>query len=129
VATKNLALRILAAGLPLVVIALVAGAAGYFTKSAESTPIPPLLSGDERPVGVQGAIQSFTDGQLTIATNDGTQLTFELPEESAVEQLTPLSRGDLSVGDWINGGAIPHRQTVLALVGLVLITDPVIQTP
>lgn len=128
-ASQNLPLRIFAAGLPLVVIALIAGAAGYFTANPEPAPVPPLAAAEEQPAGIQGAIQSYANDQLTIATSDGTQLTFDLPGDSAIEQLITIERSDLSLGDWINGGAIPHRQTVLALTGLVLISDPVIQTP
>jgi hypothetical protein len=129
VASQNLLLRVFAAGLPLVLIALVAGAAGYFTADPEVTPVPPLVLNDEQAIGIQGSIQSYANDQLTIATSDGTQMTFELPGESAIELLITIERSDLSLGNWVNGGAIPHRQTVLALVGLVLISDPVIQTP
>lgn len=126
---NNLLIRIVAAGLPLVVIALIAGASGYVSKTAETTPITPLPPQAERTVGVQGAVQSFSNDQLTIVATDGTPMTFNLPGESTVERLMTISRAELAVGDWINGGAISHAQSVLALEGLVLISDPVLNTP
>jgi hypothetical protein len=129
VSTNNLPIRILAAGLPILVIALIAGVAGYVTKGTPTTPVPPLPAEEERPIGIQGAVQSFSNDQLTIVTADGTPMTFNLPGESTIEHLMTITRDDLNIGDWINGGAIPHADTVLALVGLVLISDPVLHTP
>lgn len=127
--TNNLLIRIVAAGLPILVIALIAGAAGYVTKGTKTTPIPPLPPQEEHATGVQGSVQSFSNDQLTIVSSDGTPMSFGVPGESTIEQLMTITRGDLSIGDWINGGAIPHAQSVLALVGLVLISDPVLHTP
>ena len=74
-------------------------------------------------------VQSFSNDRLTIVTTDNTPMTFELPGESTIERLMAITRDDLNIGDWINGGAIEHAETILALVGLVLISDPVLQTP
>ncbi len=128
-ARTNLLPRIIAAGLPLVVIALLAGLAGYLTRGEASTAIPPLPPAEERATGIQGTVQSFSNDRLTIVSSAGETLSFDLPGESTVERLVGIGRDDLTVGDWINGGAIPHPESVLALVGLVLISDPVIQTP
>jgi hypothetical protein len=127
--TNSLLVRIVMAGLPLVVIALIAGAAGYVTKGAQTRPVPPLPAEAPRATGIQGAVQSFSNDQLTIITADGAPMTFNLPGQSTVERLTAITRAELQVGAWINGGAMPHAQTVLALVGLVLISDPVLNTP
>lgn len=126
---NNLLIRIIAAGLPIVVVALIAGAVGYFTKGTKTTPLPPLPAEAVHATGIEGSVQSFSNDQLTIVSTDGTPMTFELPGESATERLMTISRADLSIGDWVNGGAIPHNDTVLALVGLVQIADPVVQTP
>jgi hypothetical protein len=126
---NNLLLRIVTAGLPLVLIAFVAGVTGYVSKEAGTAPIPPLAAQEPAPTGVLGAVQSFSNDQLVIVANDGTQMTFDVPGESTIERLTTIAVDDLTVGDWINGGAIPHAQTVLALVGLVLVADPVMATP
>jgi hypothetical protein len=56
-------------------------------------------------------------------------MTFSVPGESTIERLMAITRADLTIGDWINGGAIPHTQSVLAVVGLVLVSDPVLPTP
>jgi len=129
VARTNLLTRIATAGLPLVLIALAAGMAGYLTSNAESLPVPPLPPQEERATGVQGTLQSFSNDQLIIVSSTGATLTFDLPGESTIERLVAIGRDDLTIGDWINGGAIPHPETVLALVSLVLVSDPVIQTP
>jgi hypothetical protein len=126
---NNLLIRIAAAGLPILVIALIAGAAGYVTKGTQTTPIPPLPTEEERAMGIEGSVQSFSNEQLTIVSPDGMQMSFGVPGESTIEHLMTITREDLSIGDWINGGAIPHAQSVLALVGLVLISDPVLHTP
>jgi hypothetical protein len=123
---NNLLLRILVAGLPLVMIALVAGSVGYFAKGTQREPIPPLPPRETQATGVEGAIQAFDNDRVAIVTADGTQMTFELPGESSIEQLVPITRADLALGDWINGGAIQHEQSILALTGLVLISDPVV---
>jgi hypothetical protein len=126
---NNLLARILVAGLPLVFIALVAGAVGYFAKGTQREPIPPLPPQEARATAMQGAVQAFANDQLTIVMSDGAPTTFNLPGESPIERLMAISRSDLAIGDWINGGAIQHEQSVLALVGLVLISDPVLSTP
>jgi hypothetical protein len=126
---NNLLIRIIAAGLPLVVVALIAGAAGYFIKGTKTTALPPLPAEAEHATGIEGSIQSFSNDELTIVATDGTPMTFDLPGESTVERLQTISRADLSIGDWVNGGAIPHKDTILALVGLVEIADPVVQAP
>ena len=126
---KNLLSRVLAAGLPLLVIALIAGAAGYVTKKTETAPIPPLAATDVGPSGVRGPIQRVSGDQVSILTAAGESVTLRLKPDLTVEVLQPISVAQLIKGDWINGGAIPHADSVLALVGLVVIADPVLQTP
>lgn len=126
---NNLLIRIIAAGLPLVVIALIAGATGYVTEGTQTEPLTPLAPPEGQATGVMGAVLSFSNDQLVVVGSDGTQTTFDLPGESTIERLMTISRDDLKIGDWINGGGIPHADTILALVGLVLISDPVLHTP
>jgi len=126
---NNLLIRILAAGLPLVIIAFLAGATGYVSKDTPTAPIPPLLPQKAHATGVLGSVQSFSNDRLTIVANDGTPMAFDLPGESTIERLMTIPRSDLAIGDWINGGAIPHAQTTLALVGLVVLSDPVLNSP
>jgi hypothetical protein len=125
----NLPTRVLIAGVPLLVIALIAGAAGYVSKKADRAPVPALTAADAGPEGVRGSVQAFTGDELTVITVDGESIKLRLAADARVEVLTPIAAADLSPGDWINGGAIPHADTVLALLGLVVISDPVLQTP
>lgn len=123
--TQNLLTRVIAAGLPLVIIALVFGAIGYALEEPETTPIPPLA---EREAGVKGARGEVTDvsgNDFTLVAEDGSPLDYTLSPGATFEVLEPITLADISEGDWLNGGAIPHAQTVLALVNLILVTEPV----
>jgi hypothetical protein len=126
---NSLLTRIAAAVAPLLVIALIAGAAGYVSKQADRAPVPPLAADDAGPGGVHGSVQSFAGNDLTLITSAGETVKLRLAPDARVEVLAPISAADLKPGDWVNGGAIPHADTVLALVGLVLISDPVVRTP
>ena len=123
--SSRLATRIIAAGLPLLVIALVFGGAGYALKQAPQQPIPELPAANVQTEGARGVIQSAGNGEIAIMTEDGASLTYQLPANATVEVLRPISAANVNVGDWLNGGAIPHAQSVFALVGIVLIPDPV----
>ena len=126
---SNLLTRVLAAGLPLLVIALIAGAAGYVNKKADHAPVPALAAQDSGPGGVRGSLQSVSGDDMTVITAEGENVKLRLLPDAQIEVLTPIAAAELKPGDWVNGGAIPHADTVLALVGLVLIPDPVLQTP
>jgi hypothetical protein len=126
---QNLLTRVLLAGIPLLVIALIAGAAGYVTKQADPAPVPELVAEDAGPGGVRGSVQSFSGDDLTIITAGGQSVKLRLSAGTTIETLTPIAAADLKAGDWVNGGAIQHATSVLALVGLVLIANPVVDTP
>ncbi len=123
--SSRLVTRIIAAGLPLLVIALVFGGIGYASKQADQQPVPDLPATDQRPEGARGVLHSAGNGQIAITTDDGATLTYQLSPNAAVEVLSPTTPANINVGDWLNGGAIPHAQTLFALVGLILIPDPV----
>jgi len=124
--TQSLVTRIAAAGLPLLVIALVFGGVGYATKKADQQPIPALPTVEAQSGGARGVIQSAGNGQIVLTTDDGSTLTYQLPAGVSVEVLRPISTTTVNVGDWLNGGAIPHAQSLFALTGLILIPDPVV---
>ena len=42
-----------------------------------------------------------------------------------MELLEPINLAAIELGDWLNGGAIPHPDTLLALVSLILLPEPV----
>lgn len=123
---QSLLTRIVAAGLPLLVIALVFGGAGYALKDPGQEPIPDLPPADVRTTGARGVIQSVGNGQIVIATEDGATLSYQLSPNVTVETLRPTTFEALQTGDWLNGGAVPHAQSLFALEGLILIPDPVV---
>jgi hypothetical protein len=125
---SSLPTRVIAAVLPLLVIALIAGAAGYFTKQTQIEPVPPLPEAEAGAEGLRGVVQGLSGDELVITTDAGRRLTLRLTSGANIEVLRAISAGELREGDWVNGGAIPHAQTVLALVGLVVIPDPVLET-
>ncbi len=125
----NLLARVLAAGVPLLVIALIAGASGYVSKQADRAPVPALAAQEAGPGGVRGSIQSVSGDEMTVLTAAGESVKLRLLPGAQIEVLTPITAAQLKPGDWVNGGAIPHADTVLALVGLVMLPDPVLQTP
>jgi hypothetical protein len=118
--------RIVAAGLPLLVIALVFGAIGYATKTPDPEPIPALAPAEPGNQGARGVIQSVANGQITLTTDSGATLNYQLSPGAPVEVLRPATLDAVNVGDWLNGGAIPHAQSLFALTGLILIPDPVV---
>jgi hypothetical protein len=126
---NSLLTRVFAAAAPLLVIALIAGAAGYVAKKPDRAPVPALAASDSGPGGVRGSVQTFSGNDLTVITSAGESVKLRLSPDARVEVLAPITAADIKPGDWVNGGAIPHADTVLALVGLVLIPDPVVRTP
>ena len=122
-------MRVIAAGLPLVVIALVFGAMGYTLTQTKTRPVPPLPPAPQQPAGIEGVVTSLEGNQLTLTTADGQLQNYRLQPGAKVELLKPASLADLNSGDWVNGGAIQHPATVLALTGLVLIPNPVVPPP
>lgn len=122
---QSLPVRIIAAGLPLLVIALVFGAIGYATTDAETTPIPPLPAAEPGIQAAHGEVTALSGDQLTLVTESGESLTYTLPSGAAVERLVPIDLAAIQVGEWLNGGAIPHPDTLLALLSLVLLPEPV----
>ncbi len=122
---QRLPVRVFAAGLPLILIALVFGAIGYATTTPSSSPIPPLAAATPASSGVQGEVASVTGNQLTITTESGETLTYTLSPNLTIEVLQPINLATVQLGDWLNGGAIPHPDTILALQRLILLPQPV----
>ena len=107
------------------VIAIVFGAIGYATREPEVTQIPPLADVPPGPGAASGEIVSLEGGRITIVTETGEPLEYVLPDAVMVEMLEPINLAAVEIGDWINGGAIPHPATILALEQLVLLPEPV----
>ncbi|HEX5369065.1 MAG TPA: hypothetical protein VFY10_06575 [Dehalococcoidia bacterium] len=124
--TTNLPTRIIAAGLPLLVIALVFGAMGYTLTKTRTRAVPPLPPAVQQATGVEGVVSSLQGNQLTLTTTGGRPQTFTLQPGATIETLKPATLADVKPGDWVNGGAIQHPQTTLALTGLIVIPNPVV---
>lgn len=100
------------------VIALVAGAAGYATSGpprGTRSPAP-----DQPPPTVRGVVQSIAGDQLSLMTSSG-PLAIRLPQGAPVERLRRAGLSEIVPGDWLNGGAVGHAQTIFALIGIVVI--------
>jgi hypothetical protein len=119
------AVRLIAAGLPLLVIALVFGAIGYSTTKPGMRPIPPLPASTPASTGVQGEVTAVSDTEISITTESDETLTYALSPDVRTEVLDAISLRALQLGGWINGGAIPHPDTVLALQSLILLPEAV----
>jgi hypothetical protein len=127
--TTPLLTRIALAGVPILVIVLIAGAAGYFSKEPGTKPIPALQTSPAREQAIRGVIRSASSDQISVGTESGQTFTFKLEPNAPIEQLAPATVAELRPGDWLNGGAIPHAETILALLGLVVLADPVVPPP
>jgi hypothetical protein len=62
-------------------------------------------------------------------TAESGTLELRLGPELAVEALRPTSFDRIAAGDWLNGGAIAHAQTLFALVGIVVIPPSQLESP
>ncbi len=98
---------------------------GFVTKSPDAAPIPPLEQRDLGPSAIVGEIVALEGGHVTLVTEQGQRHELTLAGDVTVELLERIALADIAVGDWLNGGAIAHAQTVLALVNLILISEPV----
>jgi hypothetical protein len=106
-------------------VALAAAAAGYLSEGGDSGPSQ-LRAADEP--FVRGVVQSVSSDRLLLATESGT-VEFRLGRDVLVEALRPAAVQALTIGDWVNGGAINHAQTLFALVGLVVIPPAQLEAP
>jgi hypothetical protein len=111
--------RLLAAGLGLMLIAMVAVAAGYLTRgeSSRSLEVRQASPGIEH---VKGVVQSVTADSITLLTDAG-PATVKLSPSTRRESLQGASLADIRPGDWVNAGGVGHAQTIYALTALVVI--------
>jgi hypothetical protein len=105
-----------------VAIALVAAAIGYATAGDGAAPSR-FDAGQPAPSPyVRGVVQSLSGDTLTVTTDSG-PLSFKLAPSAPVEALRPAAPSALTPGDWLNGGAMRHQQTLLALTAMVAIAQ------
>lgn len=57
---------------------------------------------------------------------DGSSTTYRFAPDASVEVLESAALEEIAIGDWLNGGAVPHAETLLVLLDLILIPDPVV---
>jgi hypothetical protein len=107
-------------------LVLAAAIAGYF--SVGSADKPPVAGQMPQSPFVRGVIQDVASGHLTLSTENG-PVELRLASNAPVEALRPISVDRLTVGDWLNGGAIGHAQTLFALVGLIVIPPAQLESP
>jgi hypothetical protein len=108
----------LTGGVVVLVVGLVALAIGYISAGQDhSTPVD---ADPVRPASTRGVVQSVTADSLTVTTDGGAR-SFRLTPSTQTEALRPATVSAIREGDWINGGALPHAQTLFALTGLVLL--------
>ena len=114
--------RLAVPALALVAIALVAGLAGYFSEgsSRASTTLEPAPAQAQ---AVRGVVQEVSGERLTLTTSSGS-VAVRLTPATVFETYGSTTRMHISVGkDWLNVGALQHPQTLLAINGLVVISE------
>ena len=107
------------------VLGLVAGTVGYVTK-ADAEPQNRLFVAAESTTGTRGVLQFVDANTITILTASGSQ-SFSLDPETIVEKLSTTDQSRISVGDWLNAGAVPHAQTTFTIIGLTVIPSSLLR--
>lgn len=102
-----------------------AAVAGYFTKGDGADDTVRTAPTDST-AGVRGGLQSLNGDTLVVLTESGPR-QFILASDATVEVLKPTTASTIGVGEWLNLGAMPHAQTVFAIVGLTLIPQALLQ--
>jgi hypothetical protein len=112
--------------LGLLALAFVTGVAGYFTaggnaKAREAAPA-------SQPAFVRGVVQGISSDRITLTTDTG-PLDLSLSPTAPVEALRRTTFDRITVGDWLNGGAVANAQTLFALSGVVVIPQAQLGSP
>ena len=110
--------------LVVIVVALVAGGAGYLT-AGERNPADKQKS---QSLTIRGTVQTLTGDELTMATADGVA-SVRLASGAKIETLRPSRLDQVVRGDWVNAGAVGHAQTLFALTALIVIPESLVERP
>jgi hypothetical protein len=110
----------------LLILAVVAGAAGYLI-GADDRPRPGPVTTGSPSAAIVGRVQEVSGDRLRITTESGDIESAILSPSTRVEALRPARLSELRAGDWLNVGAIPHAQTIFAITGIVVIPDAVLE--
>ena len=112
----------------IVAVGVISAAAGYLTGEQDSVLLPPAATPAAQTDIVRGTVQALEGGALTLSTEAGPTSVILAPD-AVLEALRPTTLGVVRAGDWLNAGAVPHQQTLLALTGIVIIPPSVLRTP
>jgi len=107
---------------------VISAAAGYLTGEQDSVLLPPAATPAAQTDIVRGTVQSLEGATLTLSTEAGPTSVILAPD-AVLEALRPTTLSAVRAGDWLNAGAVPHQQTLLALTGIVIIPPSVLRTP
>jgi hypothetical protein len=105
-----------------IALALIAGAFGYATANDGATSSRFDAGEPATPPYLRGVVQSLNGDTLILITDTG-PLSQKLAPSAPVEALRPIVPSALTASDWLNGGAMRHQQTILALTSLVAISE------
>jgi hypothetical protein len=105
-----------------VALILVSGAIGYATAGENATSSRFDTGEPAAQPFIRGVVQSLNADKLTLTTDAG-PVTVTLAASAPVEALRPVAPSTLTASDWLNGGAMRHQQTILALTALVAIAQ------
>ena len=123
---RDLLRRSIAPVLALVIVVVLAGAGGYLSAGGSDRPSTAPSAPEARYLA--GAVSGVSGDKLTVTTQGGA-VELSLAPNATIEVLRPTTLDRISTGDWLNGGAVPHMQTLLALVGVVVIPPSQLESP
>jgi len=107
----------------LLAVAIIALAAGYFTKSSPEAVQPRLSAPEVQKATVRGEVLQISSDRITVSTREGTRIV-RIGPATIFETLGTTTPLHVEVGaDWLNVGAIPHPQTLFVINGLVVISE------
>jgi hypothetical protein len=111
-----------------VLLALAAGAAGYFSEGGTKPPGPSQAEAVASTQGLRGSVRSLNGDTLSLNTESGPR-DLRLAPAAPIEALRPVTLAQIAVGDWINAGAVTNAQTIFALTGLTVIPQGQVALP
>ena len=127
---RRLLQHAIAPAVTLLAVGLSAVVAGYATAGGESNASGTLLEPTPAPAGqelTRGLVRQASGDTLTISVG-GNEKQFRLGPQTLIEALAPTTLAEISAGDWLNGAAISHAQTLFALTRVVVIAESQVES-
>jgi hypothetical protein len=103
-----------------------AAASGYATAPVSRPKVPPAPVPADGPLLVHGTVRARDGSELHLTTAAGPR-DLKVTTATAFERLEPAALDGINAGDWLNVGAVPNRQTLFAITGLVVMSPDVVQ--